>query len=240
MAALDVEPGQVLIDFFNDDDGFFGHVRLLLVRLAAPGHWIVASPDLVVEVANLTAHRVILTRNAPIPPRSAGEVFFFDPVSPHELTALTAEVNALADVVLSTVAPGLATIVVAADPAHVLPGTAAAHSVVIDPLKAVVRDAVGLVRVEDDQLGVVWLHPDTSVNLLGGAFGKFVAEELKSEAFTLNQHHLFSDEVGQLDKKPGGGGPGAGGDGGGGAAAPKAEQKGRGRGAGGEAASPAA
>ncbi|CAE8585045.1 unnamed protein product, partial [Polarella glacialis] len=154
MAALDVSVGQVLIDFFNDAAGFYWHGRLLLVRLAAPGHWIVATPDLDVQVANLTAHRVIpLIRSTPIPARFAGEVYFFDPIP----------ANALADVMGVAAVPGATVtdaIVVVADPAHERFGGTVDDAIVADPLRALFRDAVGLVQIEDDHGGLMWVHAE--------------------------------------------------------------------------------
>eukprot|EP00974_Lingulodinium_polyedra_P000836 78836-Lingulodinium_polyedra.AAC.1 len=54
--SLDVGPGQVLIDFFDDFEGYFWHHRLLLIGGQA-GRWITSSPDFELAVTDLSAHR---------------------------------------------------------------------------------------------------------------------------------------------------------------------------------------
>ena len=98
-SALDVATPQVVIDFFDDPNDFLWHGRLLLVQLNEPGKWIVATPDLSVEMANLAAHRVItLRRNQRLPDAVTGQVYFFDPLTAAELDDLQSQARALATI----------------------------------------------------------------------------------------------------------------------------------------------
>eukprot|EP00959_Pyramimonas_sp_CCMP1952_P230517 4818943-Pyramimonas_sp.AAC.1 len=66
--ALDIVEKQVLIDFFDDENGLFWHARILLIP-GGQGRWIVCSPTLAVQVADLSTHRIrILRRGEPIDP----------------------------------------------------------------------------------------------------------------------------------------------------------------------------
>lgn len=52
---------------------------------------------------------------------------------------------------------------------------------------------------------------DSGGSILGGEFAKWTAEEQKTEAFTMKQQRLYSEEVGkEAGKKPPGGGAAAG------------------------------
>eukprot|EP00959_Pyramimonas_sp_CCMP1952_P266274 5566918-Pyramimonas_sp.AAC.1 len=44
--SLDVAERQCLIDFFEDENGFHWHHRLLLKPTPVPGRWIICAPDL--------------------------------------------------------------------------------------------------------------------------------------------------------------------------------------------------
>lgn len=98
MTALDIAERQVLIDYF-DDPNFHWHGRILLVALPSSGKWIAASPDLEIEVLDLSSHRILpLVRSGPIPARVHGNVYFFDPLTAEQLQGLRAEAAALAQV----------------------------------------------------------------------------------------------------------------------------------------------
>eukprot|EP00971_Amphidinium_carterae_P137912 2733315-Amphidinium_carterae.1 len=71
--------GQVLIDFFHDQN-YQWHHRLLLARLEN-ARWVAATPDEEIEIVNLSDHRVIpLGRSAQFPARVAGNAYCFDPL----------------------------------------------------------------------------------------------------------------------------------------------------------------
>ena len=77
LRTLDTDLTQVLIDFFEDD--FNWHHRVLLIQIAGT-RWVVATPDLDVEVTDLSTHRVLpLQRASAFPARVAGNVYVFDP-----------------------------------------------------------------------------------------------------------------------------------------------------------------
>ena len=95
--TLDVAEQQILIDFYDDEDGYFWHQRLLLLKLDGPGKWIAASPDHEVESVDISTHRVIpLRRLAQFPARVRGQIYAFDPISDEGLRTLNMEARALA------------------------------------------------------------------------------------------------------------------------------------------------
>ena len=99
LRTMDTELKQVLIDFFDDEEGFFWHHRLLLVK-GDPGIWIAATRTLGIQRLDLNAHRVLpLTRVSAFPPEVQGQLFNFDPATTAgELTELKAKSQALASV----------------------------------------------------------------------------------------------------------------------------------------------
>ena len=106
MPALDVEYRQVLVYFPDDANGLFWHHRILIVPLGG-GRWTWITPDLDVQSADLTQHRVIaLSRGQAFPARRRAECYGFDPIDPAELEPLVREARELA-------------IVMGADPADV-------------------------------------------------------------------------------------------------------------------------
>jgi hypothetical protein len=77
LRTLGTELTQVLVDFFEDD--FHWHHRVLLVQVSGT-RWVVATPDLDVEVTDLSEHRVLpLPRASAFPARVVGSVYVFDP-----------------------------------------------------------------------------------------------------------------------------------------------------------------
>ena len=100
MPTLDVPERQVLMDIFNDVNGFHWHHRLLLVALG-DGKWICCTPDQSVQRINLGDHRiVILGRNAAYPADRVAITYAPDKTDfdAATLARLRAEAVALAEV----------------------------------------------------------------------------------------------------------------------------------------------
>eukprot|EP00974_Lingulodinium_polyedra_P087048 8437582-Lingulodinium_polyedra.AAC.1 len=57
MPVLDVDPRQVLVDYFDDTNQFRWHRRVLAVPLGGM-RWVWATPDLEAQAADLVGHRV--------------------------------------------------------------------------------------------------------------------------------------------------------------------------------------
>ena len=164
--SLDVAERQCLIDFFNDENGFFWHHRLLLKPTPVPGRWIIATPDLSVQVADLNAHRIIaLERDAPIPGQYANAAYLFDPIQPAELEQVRARAVALLDILgIASAGAGLPVQPVwrVADPAH--PGfddelpamiTADRDSFIQSP-----DGLAAMARIDDEWVAVASVPPD--------------------------------------------------------------------------------
>ena len=84
MAAIitaDVADPQVIVEFPDDDDGFYWHHRILVKRISGP-KWVGLTPDFDMEVIDLstTAHKV-LDRLGPFPRAQEPYVYCFDPIS---------------------------------------------------------------------------------------------------------------------------------------------------------------
>ena len=95
--TLDTDLAQVAIDYF-EDAAFRWHHRLLLIQISGP-RWIVGTPDLHVEAADLGSHRVIpLDRDAEWPERIRGEVYAFDPLGDEDRDTLLRAAGRLAAV----------------------------------------------------------------------------------------------------------------------------------------------
>ena len=106
--CLDLPEGQVLVDFFEDEGGYVWHHRLLLLAGAKAGSWIVATPDLDVELADLTAHRVVpLARGGLFPARLRNMVYGFRELSDQEVEELRRRARQLSSV-LGLVVPAAA------------------------------------------------------------------------------------------------------------------------------------
>ena len=70
--SLDIGLEQVLVEF-QDDAEFTWHARILVVALGA-GRWVLCTPDLNVEVDDLSAKNVIpVGRRSPLPRRVLGD-----------------------------------------------------------------------------------------------------------------------------------------------------------------------
>jgi hypothetical protein len=97
MPVLDIAVRQCLIDFYEDEGGFFWHHRVLLIK--GDGlQWIWLTPDGEVQRGSLAEHRVVpLRRGGVYPPNCAAEgVYGFDPLAPGELDGYMADARALA------------------------------------------------------------------------------------------------------------------------------------------------
>ena len=80
LKTLDVPERQVLVDFWEDEDGYFWHHQLLLLQASQAGRWLVATPDLEVQLADLSTHRVVpLQRSDVFPATYRGTIYAFDP-----------------------------------------------------------------------------------------------------------------------------------------------------------------
>eukprot|EP00971_Amphidinium_carterae_P087653 1734223-Amphidinium_carterae.1 len=90
MAALDVDEPQCLVDFFEDPNGYRWHMRLLLIQGGSnSSRWIWATPDLEVQVGDLSDHRIVaLSKGQPLPPDKIQETYGFDPLTPEALNQL--------------------------------------------------------------------------------------------------------------------------------------------------------
>jgi hypothetical protein len=107
VASLDIPETQVLIDFFDDADGFIWHQRILVQPIGPPGRWVVCTPDLDIEAVNLTGHQVVpLARAAPIPQYYRNEAYCFAPMTEAELLSVRERGKALA-AILGPVAPAV-------------------------------------------------------------------------------------------------------------------------------------
>ena len=78
MPTLDTELSQVLIDFYDDPNGFYWHRRVLGVPLGG-SVWFGGTPDDSVQRIELANHRVIvLQRASPFLASRIPEVYAFD------------------------------------------------------------------------------------------------------------------------------------------------------------------
>ena len=161
--SLDIEEAQVAIDFFDDEDGFFWHHRLLLQRLDG-ARWVVATPTLDIETVDLSQHRVVpIGRNvASFPDRIADELFAFDAeIDPNDLARIRGQARELAAVLG---APADAVAAVPGDAEWLFADTALANfgetvpnNVMSSADTSVVREAAGLARVDIDG-ELTWVH----------------------------------------------------------------------------------
>lgn len=83
--SLNIADPQVLLHFPNDGNGFYHHHRVLLHKIGG-GQWVLLSPDLELEVVDLSVRRHrVLGRHAPFPGDIIDECYVFDEVSKAEL-----------------------------------------------------------------------------------------------------------------------------------------------------------
>eukprot|EP00959_Pyramimonas_sp_CCMP1952_P414914 8693464-Pyramimonas_sp.AAC.1 len=57
--SLDIKEFQVLVHYPSDDDGFFWHMRILLVRAGGAGVWATLAPTLDLHTHDLSQIRHI-------------------------------------------------------------------------------------------------------------------------------------------------------------------------------------
>eukprot|EP00971_Amphidinium_carterae_P184976 3672855-Amphidinium_carterae.1 len=149
--SLDTRLGQVLVDFFEDAN-FSWHHRLLLCRIEG-AKWIAASPDLDIEVLDLSAHRVLtVERHSPFPMRAQGDAYVFDVLGEGEESRLIERAQALARML--GVKPeidligGAASVWVYADTEHVNFGVKV-EPAPIEGAQCVMKGSVGLLQDRD-------------------------------------------------------------------------------------------
>jgi len=88
MGALDIPEPQVLRHFPNDENGLTWHHRVLLKKIGQ-GRWVAASPDLDLELIDLTEVRhYVLERKGLFPEDRRKQVYAFDEVDRVTLNAL--------------------------------------------------------------------------------------------------------------------------------------------------------
>ena len=151
--TLDCEFKQVLLDFFDDENGMLWHHRLLLVR-GEPGVWVVATPTLGVQVCKLADHRVLpLGRKAPFPPELGETVYHFEPIAADVLADLRVKALALANImgfalpVSDAASEGTWLL---ADPVSPHFGSEVPPEALSAPEACVTRGACGLVQVDGE------------------------------------------------------------------------------------------
>eukprot|EP00971_Amphidinium_carterae_P052221 1027986-Amphidinium_carterae.3 len=137
-------------------------MRVLLIQGGTnSSRWIWATPDLEVQVGDLSDHRIVaLSRGQPLPADKIQETYGFDPLSAAELSQLRREAIGLARIVGFSVSSSLASAAGGssrtwgiADPASALFGEVVPEEAMADPAKSVTKDKHGLVFVE----AVGWL-----------------------------------------------------------------------------------
>ncbi|CAK0908266.1 unnamed protein product [Prorocentrum cordatum] len=81
--SLGIKGLQVLVHFPDDANGFYWHMRILLVRAGAAGVWVTLTPTLDLFTHDLSRIRhIVLARNAPWPARvNRNDIFGFDPIT---------------------------------------------------------------------------------------------------------------------------------------------------------------
>ena len=100
MPTLDIPERQLLVDFFDDENGFLWHHRILMVHVTGTV-WIVVTPDLSVQQLDVATKRlVVLPRNGPFPADRAAATYACDPAdfTPAEVARLRAEAQAMAEI----------------------------------------------------------------------------------------------------------------------------------------------
>jgi hypothetical protein len=130
---------------------FAWHMRILHEKVG-DAKWVVSTPDLEVEVLDLSTHRVVpLSRNGPFPARVQGNIYRFDPLDENQLEELRRDASALA--VILGAAPAQATrgdsVWVFADMADEAFGEEVDVNVLRNPNAFIAKGAVGLVETGD-------------------------------------------------------------------------------------------
>lgn len=94
--ALPIDEPQILISF--DDDAQFPLHHRVLLRRCGEGVWVVATPDLDVQVEDLREHNLVaLGRGALVPTSSQGQCYMFRELTEAQLDDLHAQAARIAD-----------------------------------------------------------------------------------------------------------------------------------------------
>ena len=157
--TLDILEKQVLIDFWEDENDFFWHHRILLSAGSSPGKWLVATPDLEVQFVDLAEHRVVpLARAEEFPQDYRGYIYSFDAdtFTGGRMEALRRQARSLLEIMgggpsTSVTVDGASWRI--SDPAHASFGEEVPASVVGAGEHFVTRGKVGMVAFdpEDDE-----------------------------------------------------------------------------------------
>jgi hypothetical protein len=153
IVAPDVSEQTVCIDYFDDDEGYCWHGRLLLSRLSGP-RWIVATPDLDVQVADLSLHRVLpVGRGGRYPQRTHDEgLYTFDVVGAADLARVRAGAldlaRALGEAIVGVPVDVGGSAWLYGDTAHPRFGELVAPDILAAAGSFEVRDSVALVLVD--------------------------------------------------------------------------------------------
>ncbi|CAK0891236.1 unnamed protein product [Prorocentrum cordatum] len=111
--SLDIKEFQVLVHFPDDANGFYWHMRILLVRAGAAGVWVTLTPTLELFTHDLSKIRhIVLGRNAAWPARvNRNKIFSFDPITRAKLNQFIqlarAQARVLADDDMDAEAPDM-------------------------------------------------------------------------------------------------------------------------------------
>ena len=100
MPTLDIPERQLLIDYFDDENGFVWHHRVLLCHVVGT-IWVIATPDKSVQQLDVSTKRlVVLPRNGPFPADRVAATYACDPAdfTPAELARLRGEAQAMAEI----------------------------------------------------------------------------------------------------------------------------------------------
>jgi hypothetical protein len=85
--TLDIPEPQVIVEYEEDEDGFYWHHRVLLKRIGGP-KWVALTPDQDLETIDLNEmHHIVLERNADFPRAQRPYVYCFDDLSRSTLDA---------------------------------------------------------------------------------------------------------------------------------------------------------
>lgn len=158
--SLDIIEKQVLIYFLDDPVPY--HHRILLHQVQG-AQWIVATPDLDIELEDISQYHIrALARGAPFPPGLGGVYGFDDPLAPFDLAQIRAEGQRMADV-LGVVRPGAVRATGLgeshwrfADTGFEDFGEEVAAEILGDPARFIVQGSVALVQVTNSMGDVEW------------------------------------------------------------------------------------
>lgn len=150
--TLDTSYPQVLVDFFGDEAGFNWHARLLVVSDGS-GRWIGATPNLGVELIDLTQQRVrALDRASPYPQDVVEEVYGFDELEEAQISEIARRCHALARVLVfgRQAVPEDDGVWRVADPSHPSYAEAVPEGALGDESTFVARGRCGFVRIDEE------------------------------------------------------------------------------------------